>query len=97
MQHGHEHQPQQPKLSKEKSWWFSFSGVITIIFIVLLGYYLLTEHRTHVAQFLSTYSLLFIILLCPLMHLFMHGKHHGHKGDHHRHKEDDKISSEKKD
>ncbi|WP_341679460.1 DUF2933 domain-containing protein [Niveibacterium sp. SC-1] len=40
--------------------------------------YLLSEHRAHLLGFLP-YALL---LLCPLMHVFMHGGHgHGSHGD----------------
>lgn len=45
-------------------------------FAVVGGYFLLTEHRTHVIEYLP-YVLL---LACPLVHLF-HG-HGGHGGDH---------------
>ncbi|MGN5478687.1 DUF2933 domain-containing protein [Cupriavidus basilensis] len=41
----------------------------------MIGYFLWTEHRAHVIQFLP-----FLLLAsCPLMHLFMHHGHgHGH-------------------
>lgn len=42
--------------------------------IAIIAYYLLTEHRAHVFQFLPY----LIILACPLMHLFMHRGHGGH-------------------
>jgi hypothetical protein len=44
----------------------------------VLGFFLFTDHRAHLFGLL-TYSL---VLLCPLMHLFMHGGHggHGHGG-----------------
>lgn len=40
--------------------------------IGIIGYFLLTEHRSHVIQFLP-YALL---LACPFMHLFMHHGNH---------------------
>jgi len=44
-------------------------------FVLIAGYFLLTEHRAHVVQFLP-----FVLLLaCPLLHIF-HG-HGGHGGD----------------
>lgn len=46
------------------------------IFAAVGAYYLLTEHRVHVFDYLP-YVLL---LACPLMHIFGHG-HGGH--DHH--------------
>ena len=43
-------------------------------FLLIAGYFLLTEHRAHVVQFLP-----FVLLLaCPLLHMF-HG-HGGHRG-----------------
>ena len=43
-------------------------------FVLIAGYFLLTEHRAHVVQFLP-----FVLLLaCPLLHIF-HG-HGGHGG-----------------
>lgn len=47
-------------------------------FVVLAGVLLVTEHRAHVLGFLPW----LILLACPLMHRFMHGKHGG--GHHHR-------------
>lgn len=40
-------------------------------FIVIIGYFLITEHRAHVVQYLP----FLLLLACPLMHLF-----HGHGG-----------------
>ena len=47
-------------------------------FVLIAGYFLLTEHRAHVVQFLP-----FVLLLaCPLLHMFHgHGGHGGHGGD----------------
>jgi hypothetical protein len=43
-------------------------------FVLIAGYFLLTEHRAHVVQFLP-----FVLLLaCPLLHMFHgHGRHGG--------------------
>ena len=49
-------------------------------FVLIAGYFLLTEHRAHVVQFLP-----FVLLLaCPLLHML-----HGH-GGHGRHGGGDK-------
>lgn len=45
----------------------------------MTGYFLWTEHRAHVSQWWP-YALL---LLCPLMHVFMHKGHGGHGGGTH--------------
>lgn len=52
---------------------------IWLILTVVLGFFLFTEHRAHLLG-IAPYLL---ILLCPLMHFFMHGKHSSH-GHHHR-------------
>lgn len=49
-----------------------------LIVIVTAGFYLWTEHRAHL---LGAWPYL-LLLLCPLMHLFMHGRC-GHKDDDH--------------
>ena len=54
-------------------------------FLLIAGYFLWTEHRAHVVQFLP-----FVLLLaCPLLHMFHgHGGHGGHGGhDQHEDKE----------
>lgn len=43
-------------------------------FLLVAGYFLLTEHQAHVVKYLP----FALLLLCPLMHLFHgHGAHHG--------------------
>lgn len=49
--------------------------VAWIIFAVIAGFYLWTEHRAHVFGILPY----LLLLACPLMHVFMH-KGHGHGG-----------------
>jgi Protein of unknown function (DUF2933) len=69
-QHGSSNQPQQNR----------FSLPIKIVMYATIGiiaYFLITEHRAHLAGFLP-YSFLF---LCVFMHFFMHGGHGGHGGD----------------
>lgn len=55
------------------SFWFSLKGLAAAGLIVAVSYFLLMEHRQHVFEFLPW----LFLLLCPLMHIFMH---HGHKG-----------------
>jgi hypothetical protein len=69
----HEH----PDVTQQK---ISRSRLVTIGFLFVIGYFLWTEHRAHVIQFLP-----FLLLAsCPLMHIFMH---HGHGHGHGQHKE----------
>ena len=58
-------------------WLRSPTGLILLAFLGIASFYLVTEHTAHVFGFLP-YVLL---LLCPLLHLFMHGGH----GQHGRH------------
>jgi hypothetical protein len=53
----------------------SRAGLVLIGFLIIAGGLLFTEHRAHVLGLLIWLPL----LACPLMHIFMHGKH-GHHG-----------------
>ncbi len=71
-EHGHEghthHEEHRPRWRLPTNW-------VLIGFLVVAGYFLVTEHRAHVVPYLP-YALL---LACPLMHLFHgHGGHGGH-------------------
>ena len=55
-------------------WLRSRTGLALIGFLLIIAFFLLTEHTAHVFGILP-YALL---LLCPLLMLFMHGGH----GDH---------------
>ena len=48
--------------------------VALVVFFLAAAYFLWTEHRAHVIQFLPWG----ILALCPLMHLFMHRGHGSH-------------------
>jgi hypothetical protein len=61
---------------QQRSFWFTPKGLAALGLIGAASYFLLMEHRQHVWQYLP----FLIILLCPLMHVFMHGRHGGHGG-----------------
>ena len=59
------------------TFWSSPRGFVALLFIASISYFLLMEHRQHLFEWLPY----LIILLCPLMHLFMHHGHGDHKED----------------
>jgi hypothetical protein len=56
-------------------------NVALLVFGAGAAYFLLTEHLAHTIQALPWV----IVLLCPLMHVFMHRGHGGHGGSHDPH------------
>jgi hypothetical protein len=60
------------------SWLQSRNSLVLIVFLGVAAFYLVTEHSAHLLDWLP----FAIFLLCPLMHLFMHGGHGGHDGHH---------------
>ena len=75
----HNHAPHQiPGQSPQKDggFWRSRYAIGLLVFGAIAGYFLWTEHRAHLTQWWP-YA---ILLLCPLMHVFMHGGHGGHGG-----------------
>jgi len=64
-----------PKPALQRPWWRSPLGIVVCGFLLVAGFFLLTEHTAHVFGALPY----LLILACPLMHLFMH---HGHGGGH---------------
>ena len=56
--------------------WRTKGGVVLCGFLLVAGFYLLTEHTAHVLGALP----LLLLAACPLMHMFMHHGHHGHGG-----------------
>lgn len=60
-----------------QKWLESPVNLLFAILLTISAIFLLTEHTTHVFGLLP-YALL---LLCPFLHLFMHGKHGHHDSD----------------
>jgi len=50
---------------------------LVLTLVLFAGYYLVTEHWPHLVRGLGLLPYL-LILACPLMHLFHHGRHHHH-------------------
>jgi hypothetical protein len=68
----------EPRLSG--NWLTSRTGLVLIAFLAIAAFYLVTEHTAHLFGVLPY----LLLLLCPLLHLFMHG---GHDGKHDGHGE----------
>lgn len=64
----HEHQ------SQNGSWLGSPRGIVLLVFLAIIGLFLFTEHREHLFGILPY----LLLLACPFMHFFMHGRHGGH-------------------
>lgn len=67
----------------KRNFWLTPNGLAAMGLIGGVLYFLLTEHRAH-----FIYALPYLILLlCPVMHIFMHRGHGGHggHGGHHGH------------
>lgn len=54
-------------------------AIAAVVFVLMAGYLLWSEHRPHVLGALPY----LLLLACPLMHVFMHHGHH--HGPHHGH------------
>ena len=54
--------------------WRSPAGIALLVFLGIVAFFLVTEHLAHMIPLLPW----FLLLLCPLMHLFMHSGHGGH-------------------
>ena len=57
-------------------WLRSWMGMVVLVFLAITGFFLVTEHTAH---FFGVFPYL-LLLLCPLLHLFMHGSHGSHGG-----------------
>lgn len=71
-----EHARRHPGSPPEQSFWRGRTGIAFLVVGVVVATYLLFEHTAHVIQWLP----FGILLLCPLMHIFIHGGH-GKHGD----------------
>ncbi len=54
------------------------AGLVLIVFLAIVAFLLIAEHRAHI--FTSNLLLLLLPLVCVGMHFFMHGGHGGHGG-----------------
>lgn len=59
------------------------TNLVMWIFLGFIAYFLITEHWAHVVPYLPW----LILLICPLLHVFMHGGHGSH--DNHSHNKEE--------
>ncbi len=52
----------------------SRANIALVGFLAIAFFFLVSEHRAHALSYLP----LVVLLLCPLLHLFMHRGHRGH-------------------
>lgn len=77
-------EPEPEVEAGSRGFWTSKTGLVTIAFLLIAAFFLLTEHKAHTLA-----ALPFLLLLaCVPLHMFMHGGHGGHSS-HGRHKEPD--------
>ena len=63
--------------SQGRGWLRSLTGLVLLAFFAIAAFFLVTEHTAHVFGALPY----LLVLLCPLLHLFLHGGHgSGHDG-----------------
>jgi hypothetical protein len=63
--------------SGKQSFFASRANIVLVGFLAIGGYFLIMEHGAHIIPFLPW----LLLLVCPLMHVFMHGGHGRHGGD----------------
>ena len=70
------HTQHSPRTNGIGSFFRSPVGMALLVFLALAALYLITVHTRHVLGLLP-YAL---VLLCPILHLLMHGSHGSRKG-----------------
>lgn len=64
--------------SRKWSWLRTPSGLILLVFLTIAAFFLMLEHRAHVFGVLPYV----LFLLCPVLHLLLHGRHRSTHTDH---------------
>jgi len=62
-------------MSDRRSSLLTRSWIALCAFLAITGFFLLTEHRAHLFGLLPY----LLLLACPLLHLFLHGRHRPHE------------------
>lgn len=69
-----EHHHESGSSQRQGGFLGSRAGIVLVVFLVVVGLLLTTEHRAHALGA----GLWLLILACPLLHIFMHGGHEAH-------------------
>jgi hypothetical protein len=67
--------------TRSRQWGRSGFGLGVVSLLMIVGYFLLTEHRAHAIQILPSMLVGGLVVLCLGMHLLMHRGHGGHGGN----------------
>lgn len=75
-------------MANKTRYWNSLHGITTIFLVGAALYFIFVEHSDHILPYLP----ILIILLCPLMHIFMHKGHGGgHGHGEHKHQDEEEA------
>ena len=68
--------------SQNGNWLGSRRSIVLLVFLAVIGFFLLTEHWPHLFGIL----LYLLLLACPFMHFFVHDGHgpHGDRSGQHK-------------
>ena len=72
------------------NFWRSRYAIGLLVMGAIAAYFLMSEHRAHFFA-----ALPFLLLACPLMHIFMHGGHGSGHADHDGGKQDSNTPATK--
>jgi hypothetical protein len=70
-------------MASKPGYWTSLHGLATLTLLGAALYFIFVEHGAHSLPYFP----FLIILLCPLMHFFMHKGHGGHGHGEHQHQD----------
>jgi hypothetical protein len=70
------HHGSPSEVSRQGSFFKSRAGIVLLVFLAIAAFYLIAEHRAHLAGILPW----LFLAACPLLHVFMHKGHGSHGG-----------------
>jgi Protein of unknown function (DUF2933) len=64
----------QEQTSRRSGWLGPHTGIVVLVFLAVISFFMLTQHRLHLFGVLPY----LLLLACPIMHFFMHRRHGSH-------------------